>query len=96
MLLPWGSQGGSDYATAGGVLVSGTFQKNGGTIYGADTSDATMKNQNQTTGNGKVKANGVAIVMKAVANPDPAARFAGQIHKRDNLLHWRRKRKRSV
>jgi hypothetical protein len=43
-------------ASAGGVLVSGTFQKVGGIIYGDDTGDPSLDNTTAMTGNISVSA----------------------------------------
>jgi hypothetical protein len=53
-------------ASAGGVMASGTFQKNGGTIYGADSGDASKHNTTSLTGN---KASAVYVSGAAGSNP---------------------------
>jgi hypothetical protein len=65
--------GASNGVSSGGVVVSGAFQKNGGTIYGDDAGDAALRNNNTMTGSGIVKAKSVAVINQATANPDPTA-----------------------
>jgi len=62
--------GSSTGASAGGIVISGTFQKNGGTIYGADAMDAAMRNQNLMTGSNSTRPHAVAVIMNPVTNPD--------------------------
>jgi hypothetical protein len=62
--------GSSTGASAGGVLTSGVFQKNGGTIYGADVANEAMRNQNLMTGANNVRVNAIAVIMNAVLNPN--------------------------
>jgi hypothetical protein len=52
--------------SAGGVYVSGTFQKNGGTIYGADGGDSSRHNTTTLTGN---KASAIFVSNEVSANP---------------------------
>jgi hypothetical protein len=59
-------------ASAGGVLVSGAFQKNGGTIYGSETGlEETRKNKTSLTGN---KAGAVFVTNVDGKNPAAAAK----------------------
>ncbi|MCL2044685.1 MAG: hypothetical protein FWG89_11165 [Treponema sp.] len=60
-------------ASAGGVVISGTFQKNGGTIYGMDAANEAMRNRNETGGTGNTKVSAAAVYMVASANPNPNA-----------------------
>ena len=65
--------GSSTGASAGGVLTSGVFQKNGGTIFGADAANEAMRNRNLMTGANNVRSNAIASIMKAVLNPNLAS-----------------------
>jgi hypothetical protein len=56
-------------ASAGGVMVSGNFQKNGGTIFGGDAGDTTKRNTTTLTGN---KAGAVFVSNAAGSNPASA------------------------
>ena len=62
--------GSSNGASSGGVLLSGVFQKNGGTIFGADVADAALRNQNLMTGTNNVRPHAIAVIMNAVLNPN--------------------------
>ena len=61
--------------SAGGVLISGTFQKTGGTIYGADAGDTTRRNITTLIGN---RASAVFVSGSTGANPGTPA--AGSVH----------------
>ena len=69
--------GSTNGPAAGGVLVSGTFQKVGGTIYGEDAADAAMRNTNAMTGNNNVRVGAAAVIMAAVGNPAIAGTSPG-------------------
>ena len=60
--------GANTAASAGGVIVSATFQKNGGTIYGDDAGDVSKRNTTTQTG-GTVKKAAVVVVNAAAVNP---------------------------
>jgi hypothetical protein len=61
--------------SAGGVYASGTFQKNGGTIYGADAGDSSRRNTTTLTGN---KAGAVFISGNYGANPTATAKVGNK------------------
>ena len=64
--------GAYDAASAGGVIVNGTFQKVGGTIYGSDHGNQNYRNTTEFTA--LVSAGAAAVINKAATrNPDPAA-----------------------
>ena len=54
-------------ASAGAVIVTGTFQKVGGTIYGSEQTDSTYRNSSDFTGT--VKAGAVVVVNVQQINP---------------------------
>jgi hypothetical protein len=59
-------------ASAGGVIVNGTFQKVGGTIYGSDHGNVNYRNTTEFTAS--VKAGAAAVINKAAtSNPNPGA-----------------------
>jgi hypothetical protein len=55
-------------ASSGGIVVSGTFQKTGGTIYGADTGNSSKKNTTTLTGN---KASAVFVANGSYSTNPP-------------------------
>ncbi|MDR2480203.1 MAG: hypothetical protein LBD48_12960 [Treponema sp.] len=57
----------TNVASAGAVIVTGTFQKVGGTIYGSEQTDATYRNSSDFTGT--VKAGAVVVVNVQQINP---------------------------
>ena len=57
----------TEVASAGAVIVTGTFQKVGGTIYGSEQTDSTYRNSSDFTGT--VKAGAVVVVNVQQINP---------------------------
>jgi hypothetical protein len=57
----------ANVASAGAVIVTGSFQKVGGTIYGSEQTDTTYKNSSDFTGT--VRAGAVVVVNIQNINP---------------------------